>query len=84
MMKRMALKILIAVFAVVIITLLAGCTVIWNDDVFVMTFLKKYDATAIEMIAEPNYLQIGANTLKTKNSSVNVITPAGVIVGTGD
>ena len=78
-MKRIAFYILVVLF----IPVLAGCTVIWSDDVFVCTFLKKYDATQIEMIAEPNYLQIGAGALKTKNSSVSVITP-GVVVGTGD
>jgi hypothetical protein len=79
-MKRIVLNILVVLF----IPVLAGCTVIWSDDVFVATFLKKYDASQLEMIAEPNYLQIGAGTLKTKNTSVNVITPAGIIVGTGD
>lgn len=80
-MKHTTLKILIVVL--VIIHFLSGCTLIWSNDVLVVTFLKKYDATAIEMIAEPNYLQIGANTLKTDNTSVTVITPA-VVVGTGD
>jgi hypothetical protein len=83
-MKHMTLKILVVVVALVIIHLLAGCTVVWSDDVFVATFLKKYDATALEMIAEPNYLQIGAGVLKTKNTSVTIITPAGVGIGTGD
>jgi hypothetical protein len=31
------------------------------------------------MIAEPNYLQIGSGTSRTKNDNVRVITPYGIV-----
>ncbi len=77
------MKLKILLLMLIAIHFMSGCTLIWSDDVFVATLLKKYDAFDIEMIAEPNYLQIGAGILKTRNSSVSVITPA-VVVRTGD
>ena len=66
-----------------VLSLITGCTVIWSDDVFVGTLFKNFDASQLEMISEPNYLQIGSDTLKTKNTPIQVITPA-VVVGTGE
>lgn len=60
-----------------------GCTVIWTDDVFIGTLFKSVDANDIELIAEPNYLQIGSGHSKTSNDSVRIITPS-VIIETGE
>jgi len=74
-------KYLILVFFLCILT---GCGIIWTDDVFILTILKNVGATEIEMISEPDYLQIGSGTYKSKNDKVNVVTPTGVIIGTGE
>lgn len=62
---------------------LGGCMVIWTDDVFIGTMFKAVDANDIELIAEPNYLQIGSGVSKTTNDKIRVITP-GVGVKVGD
>ena len=47
-----------------------GCMVIWSDEVFVGTLFKVVDANDLELIAEPNYLQIGSGHSKTKNDKI--------------
>jgi hypothetical protein len=75
------INICIAIFLSILLFLSSGCLVIWSDDVFVGTLLKNVDAGDIEMIAEPNYLQMGSSTLKSTNDKITVATPA-VIVST--
>ncbi len=67
---------LAAIFLVTIfVTLVMGCTVIWHDDVFIGTLFKEVDANDLDMIAEPNYLQIGSGNSKSRNDKVKVIVP---------
>jgi hypothetical protein len=57
-----------------------GCTVIWTDDVFIGTLFKTVDANDIELIAEPDYLQIGSGHSRTENDKIEAIIPGvGVI-----
>ena len=55
----------------------AGCTVIWHDDVFIGTLFKEVDANDLDMIAEPNYLQIGSGDSRTKNDKIKASTVVG-------
>ena len=64
-----------------------GCTVIWTDDLFVGTLFKTVDANDLDIIAEPNYIQIGSGQTKTKNDKVKasvIISGVPVILETGD
>jgi len=56
---------------------LTGCTVIWHDDVFIGTLFKEVDANDLDMIAEPNYLQIGSGDSRTKNDKIKASTVVG-------
>jgi hypothetical protein len=61
----------------------SGCSVLWTDYIFVGTLFKNFDANDVEMIADPNYVQIGGSIIKSKNDSIKVITPS-VILETGN
>ena len=56
-----------------------GCLVIWTDQAFILSFAKTADANDLDMIAEPNYLQIGSGQTRTKNDPIKAITPYGVV-----
>jgi hypothetical protein len=53
--------------------------VIWTDDVFIGTLLKTVDANDIDLIAEPNYIQIGSGKSRTRNDNATILTPAVVV-----
>jgi hypothetical protein len=69
----------IAIALICVMMLIPGCMVIWTDQAFVATIFKTVDANDIELIAEPDYIQIGSGQTKTKNDNVTVISPAGGI-----
>ena len=50
---------------------------IWTDNLFVLTFLKEFDASEVELISEKDYLQMGSTILKTNNTEASIITPGG-------
>ena len=52
--------------------LFSGCMVIWTDDVFIGTVFKSVDANDIDMISEPNYLQIGSGNSRTRNDNIKL------------
>ena len=49
---------------------LTGCMMLWHNDVLIVTLFKEVDANDLDMIAEPNYLQIGSGVSKTKNDNL--------------
>ena len=73
-----------AIFWVVVIFALAGCTVIWTDDVFFADVLNSRIMSNPRIIIEPNYLEAGADLSTKKNAKITVVTPAGVGVGTSE
>lgn len=67
----------------IVMNILGGCSLIWTDDIFLCTWFKEVDAANIEMISEPNYLQMGSGILRSKSKSIKIVTPSGTI-GIGD
>ena len=63
------------ILALVITNILSGCAVLWTDHVFAATLGKRFDATQVLLIADPNYVQVGGETLKTDNDKLRFITP---------
>ena len=81
----MLITILLSTAAALACWLGQGCMVIWSDQVLVVTLFKTVDANDIDLIAEPNYIQIGSGKSKTKNDSIEAIIPAvGIIKTTGE
>lgn len=70
-----ALAILLFASALSFVCMVSGCMVIWSDDVFVATMFKVVDANDLDLISEPNYLQIGSGLSRTKNDKIKVATP---------
>ena len=70
-----------AIIITMAISLLAfsGCMVIWSDEVFIGTLFKTVDANDLNIIAEPNYIQIGSGQSKSDNDNIKVTTPYGVV-----
>jgi len=61
----------ITLIAIMIVALACnGCMVIWHDNVFVCTLFKTVDANDLDMIADPNYIQIGSGSSRTNNDKV--------------
>ncbi len=54
------------------VSMVGGCMVIWGNDVFVATLFKTVDANDLDIIAEPNYFQIGSGDSETENDSVKL------------
>jgi hypothetical protein len=73
------MKPLITILLAVLIFVLSGCMIIWSDQVFVATFMKTVDANDLDIIAEPNYVQIGSGQTKTKNDKIKATTIYGII-----
>ena len=62
--------------------LLSGCFVLWTDDVFVGTIFKTADVDGLELMADPNGIQIGSGQSRTENDKLKVIAPAVGIIET--
>jgi len=58
---------------------LSGCMVFWTDQVFVLSLFKTVDANDIDIIVEPNYVQIGSGTSKTRNDNLKFKTIIGTV-----
>ncbi len=63
--------------------LISGCFVLWTDDVFLGTLFKEVETKDVELIAEPNYIQMGGAVVKSKNNEIGVYTPAGSLTSGG-
>ena len=74
--KLLMILLLIAV-CFILGMLCSGCMVIWTDQAFVYTCFKTVDANDLDIIAEPNYVQIGSGQTKTQNDSIK----ASAIIG---
>jgi hypothetical protein len=72
------MKTKLAILLICVMMLIPGCMVIWTDQAFVATIFKTVDANDIELIAEPNYIQIGSGQTKTKNDKIKA---SGIIGG---
>ena len=73
------MKIIIYILLAVLVICISCCMVIWTDQAFVYTFAKTVDANDLDIIAEPNYVQIGSGQTKTRNDKVKAITTIGII-----
>ena len=71
------MKPLITLLLACVIFSLSGCMVIWSDDVFIGTLFKEVDANDLDMIAEPNYLQIGSGDSETYNDKISATAIVG-------
>ncbi len=77
----MKTELFIITFCILMLTF-SGCMIIWSDDVFVCTVFKAVDANDLDLIAEPNYLQVGSGSSRTKNDKIEAIVPGVGIIKT--
>lgn len=81
-MKHMALKILVVILILLVTHIVSGCGMLWKGDLLIVTIGKKFDLKDVELISEPNYLQIGSEVYKSESKDVKLITPAvGIEIG---
>ena len=71
------MKPLICLLLACLVFALSGCLVIWTDEVFVGTLFKEVDANNLDMIAEPNHLEIGSGDSETRNNDISATAIVG-------
>ncbi len=71
-MDKIKATLLILILACTGCLFLTGCMVIWSDHVFIATLFKVVDANNLEMISEPNYLQIVSGDSETRNDNIKL------------
>ena len=64
-----------------IIFLIAGCSMVWKDKLLIVTLFKRYSVTDGHIYSDPNTLQIGSGAVQTTNDKLTVIGPP-FVVGT--
>jgi hypothetical protein len=71
------MKPLICILLAAMIFWFSGCMIFWTDQVFVLSLFKTIDANEVEVIVEPNYVQIGSGNSRTNNDTIKLRTIIG-------
>lgn len=75
--KEAWVVVILVILLAISILYLSGCMVFWTDQVFVLSLFKTVDANDIDVIVEPNYVQIGSGSSRTNNDDIKLRTIIG-------
>lgn len=62
---------------------LAGCRLIWTDDLFAVGLFTDLKAEDGSLVSEPNRLEINASRVDSETDNVRIITPSVIIESKG-